>query len=987
MPLRTINHAGHGAGKTHSLALVAREALHAGTPAAEMLALAPRSSSAAALREMLHGLTGHDIPTTTARVYALRLLASAPQAVALPPNWSESDLLSGIDRRLLIRHACAEAGAADGSLWMARGAQPGALDWIGRLFDRWSAWAGTADPRRLPPLEIAHPGVAELWRAYRLYLQLCRQLGVVAFAEVWNRAADLLRVAEAQPRPLLLLLDDLDLFQPDELQLVELLAGVSCAVAGACADAPDHESPLAARRWLARWAERLELRSQSMDTPGRTPAVTGGEYASPDEEAEAIARRIAAGGGSPSDYAVVLFDGELLPLLRRALRGYGIPLAGDARDATTLAIAPWARAALALLAGDEPEPVDLLRLLRDPALGLHPADARVAVEAAHDGALRIGARPRLPGGLSPDGRDRLRRLAVAARAMSAGLPSQRLRRWLARTGVVARCDARTTAALGADAAAVDRRLWQRWLGFLERSESLHEALGTPLDASAAAEVLQSAQALVEPEEPTARSSRPEEPHAEPAVAVWQPGELGGRVATTVFVAGLHEGALPKTLPALPFAGQLDRSWEALPNFVAPAVDDRRAAWARGEEELRRAIGRAYGAVHCSYSRADRDGRRRLASPLLAASLGAELDRHGRLLPGTAARVETELPSPDRAARPLRDAAGAMLGLPLALPDLADDESPYVTSPSALEDYFTCPRRCFYARRLGLYDVRSSARQALGMAVHHALDDLLAEAPTALPDRPEAPPGRPEALPAGLDPQHVAELVARHWSGDDRRWGSALRREVFRRLAERAVANVARYEAERGAARFFGAELPFEWMLGDVVIRGRLDRVDRDGDGLHVVDYKLGRESPSLATLLAEFVPPADEPVWRPGDIQLPVYALALEAGAAPELAGERVADITLVYPLDLYNERGKPSVKGRRELRIVDHQPGCPACEQPPARWTSHGLVCRRQLAQIQERLLQAVAAMRRGEWPADPRDGAQTCAFCAFRPICGEAR
>ena len=197
-------------------------------------------------------------------------------------------------------------------------------------------------------------------------------------------------------------------------------------------------------------------------------------------------------------------------------------------------------------------------------------------------------------------------------------------------------------------------------------------------------------------------------------------------------------------------------------------------------------------------------------------------------------------------------------------------------------------------------------------------------------------------------RHAAELVERHWSSDERRWGSALRAAVYRRLAERAVANVERYESERGGGSFVAAELPFEWVVDDVVIRGRIDRVDRDSDGLHVVDYKLGRESPSIAALLAEFVPPADVPDWRPGDIQLPVYALAIEAGAAPELAGERVADVTLVYPLDLYNEKGKPSVKGRRQLRIVDHVDGCPACEQPPARWTTHGLVCRRQLAQIQ---------------------------------------
>lgn len=945
-PSRTLIQAGYGSGKTQRLSLAARQALRAGTAAGEILALAPRSSSAAVLRDRLYGVTGQDIPTTTARSYALRLLATDPIAAGLPPGWSETEVLSGIDRRVLLRLAWAEAGAARGSLWQLRGEQPGALDWIGRLFDRWSAWSGSADPLALPEPAIEDAGAGELWRAYRLYLELCRRLGVVAFAEVWNRAADLLR-STVLPAPRLLLLDDLELFAADELQLIALSTGASSDIVAACAVAPAYDSPLAAQRWLAVWAKRLGLQPQTFDDTGRAPALTAGEFATPEDEALAIAGQIAAAGGSPSDHAVVLFDPELLPLLRRALASHGLPLSGaGARDAHTLAIAPWARTGLALLAGDEPAQADLLRLLRDGALGLDPADSRIAVDAVADGALRLGSQSRLPAGLSGEGRARLRKLATTARSAGEGQHSQRLRRWLARLGVAAACDARTEAALGTDAAAVDRRLWQRWLGFLERSESLHDALGIPMGGSDAAAILESAQVLVEPEDLP----------GEAAVALWQPDELGGRVAAWVYVAGLHEGTLPRPLPALPLADQLEHGWEALPNYVPLEVDDRRAAWARGDGELQRAIGRAFENAQLSYSRADRDGRRRLASPLLAAALGTQLDRHGHLA------IDT------RSATPRLRAAPAISSM--VLPDLVEHESPYVTSPSALEDYFVCPRRCFYARRLGLYDVRSSPRQSLGMVVHGALDDLLAE-----------------PAQAGLDGQYVVELVDRHWSSDERRWGSALRREVYRRLAERAVSNVARYETERGASGFVAAELPFDWTVDDVVIRGRLDRVDRDAGGLHVVDYKLGRESPSIAALLAEFVPPAGQDDWRPGDIQLPVYVLALEAGAAPELAGERVADVTLMYPLELYNDKGKPSVKGRRELRIVDHVDGCPACENPPARWSGHGLLCRRQLAQIQDRLMEAVAAMRRGEWPADPRDGAQTCTFCPFRPICPGAR
>ena len=127
--------------------------------------------------------------------------------------------------------------------------------------------------------------------------------------------------------------------------------------------------------------------------------------------------------------------------------------------------------------------------------------------------------------------------------------------------------------------------------------------------------------------------------------------------------------------------------------------------------------------------------------------------------------------------------------------------------------------------------------------------------------------------------------------------------------------------------------------------------------------------------------------WRPSDLQLPLYALAIEQGAVLEATvepGERVTAVGLVYPLQLYTARGKPAAAGRRMLRIVDHVPGCEACApNPREKKRPEGMLCRDQLRRIADRARQAIVEMRAGTITPDPIEGSRTCAGCAFRAIC----
>jgi hypothetical protein len=298
------------------------------------------------------------------------------------------------------------------------------------------------------------------------------------------------------------------------------------------------------------------------------------------------------------------------------------------------------------------------------------------------------------------------------------------------------------------------------------------------------------------------------------------------------------------------------------------------------------------------------------------------------------------------------------------------QAPFVTSPSAIEDYLHCPRRYLYAREFGLYDVASSPRQSLGHVVHAALRDLYE------PDNFHA---------------DSASLITPYWAALEGRFGTRLKAAAFRRMAEDAVANVQRLDREQECEQHFVAgEAALVWnIMADVELHGKIDRIDRATDGLVVLDYKLGANSPSINSLLDMFVPPADPreaPNWRPSDLQLPLYILAIERGSVDGLVlrpGERVVETGLIFPLQLYTPSGKPSAMGRRMIRIVDHESGCRACAPRAPRSSAPAELCRSQLDRIADRARLIIAQMRAGVVEPDPRDGIETCRGCPFHTIC----
>jgi putative RecB family exonuclease len=157
------------------------------------------------------------------------------------------------------------------------------------------------------------------------------------------------------------------------------------------------------------------------------------------------------------------------------------------------------------------------------------------------------------------------------------------------------------------------------------------------------------------------------------------------------------------------------------------------------------------------------------------------------------------------------------------------------SPSALERYRLCPRLYRFLYVDGLWRLsRSSAQQAFGTSVHAALREFF-----------RVPVGRRSL-------RMLLELFKRGWVRDGYRDKEQQQKErergaeALRAWYARADTTVVPHATELG--------LQATW--GDVVLKGRLDRVDADPDpgsgrGLVVVDYKTGRRPVTQETADAD----------------------------------------------------------------------------------------------------------------------------------------
>jgi RecB family exonuclease len=152
----------------------------------------------------------------------------------------------------------------------------------------------------------------------------------------------------------------------------------------------------------------------------------------------------------------------------------------------------------------------------------------------------------------------------------------------------------------------------------------------------------------------------------------------------------------------------------------------------------------------------------------------------------------------------------------------DLERATLLSPSALERYRLCPRLYRFLYVDGLWRMsRSSSQQAFGTSVHAALREFY-----------RLPVGRRSL-------RMLLELFRRLWVRD----GYQGKEQQQRERERGADALRAWYGHTDTTVVPHATELGLQAAWGDVVLKGRLDRLDADpggGHGLVVVDYKTGR---------------------------------------------------------------------------------------------------------------------------------------------------
>ncbi|WP_375481764.1 ATP-dependent helicase [uncultured Jatrophihabitans sp.] len=226
------------------------------------------------------------------------------------------------------------------------------------------------------------------------------------------------------------------------------------------------------------------------------------------------------------------------------------------------------------------------------------------------------------------------------------------------------------------------------------------------------------------------------------------------------------------------------------------------------------------------------------------------------LPGLVAELRAvvcsdETPSAERTAAAESLARLAAAGVPGADPDewwgladlssdggVADPDRPVRVSPSRVESFLECELRTLM-QELGVRDEQAVAA-SLGTVIHA----LAAVAP---------------------DDQSVEDFEKQLdtvWGSLEfgASWFAANERKRAATMLQRLVSWL---RASRAEFTRVGVELPFEVEIGDALVRGQVDRLERDAEGrLVVVDLKTGKKATDL-----------------PGHPQLGTYQLAVEHGA------------------------------------------------------------------------------------------------------------
>jgi RecB family exonuclease len=327
-------------------------------------------------------------------------------------------------------------------------------------------------------------------------------------------------------------------------------------------------------------------------------------------------------------------------------------------------------------------------------------------------------------------------------------------------------------------------------------------------------------------------------------------------------------------------------------------------------------------------------------------------------------LETESQWPLASLRQTQDRIEEDLGL-RELPAVKLSRLPSL-SPTSFERYRQCPfvfaaEKLFGLLDLPLVDLDLDRRQR-GALAHALLEKISVE-----PFRPEWPEQEIEAILEQL--RHELKLQVH----DEFSWRSL--KEKHLRLSQRFLHFEKKWRELFPATRTQAREKAFqfhidlatgEWRASgeessSVLVRGKIDRIDGDGEGRAVImDYKLsGGKLKSVGQWIEE------------NQLQLALYSLALESGLVPDFDDVEVVSAVYMVLKNMSRDQGLKVREHAGPLFAVDRKRNHISTEEKAAIFTEVG--------RLIFSLVQDIAAGKIAPQPREKKD----CDHCVWRWQC----
>lgn len=460
--------------------------------------------------------------------------------------------------------------------------------------------------------------------------------------------------------------------------------------------------------------------------------------------------------------------------------------------------------------------------------------------------------------------------------------------------------------------APDSAEWQAVQAWTEALDALASLDGVTRAYTLAEAMLRLRRILAE------RRFQPESPDV-PVQVLGLP-ETAGMQFDALWVSGLHDGVLPASLrpcPLLPASLQRERG-------MPRSCPDTEQGLA---QRLVVQLSAAADEVRFSYPVREGDEPLR-PSPVLA---------------GIGAREAGPAPQPG-VAQHIFAARDLVSVSDLRAPAVAGEMR---GGSGLLADQSACPFRAFALHRLHAEPLESAQSgvdpRQRGSLLHEALRILWEEWRHRSVAAAAGSVARAGAIRAAL-----RSAAARHLPGQAR--GLV---EIEIEAGAQVVETLLEADLDRPEFEVVGCESPCEITLGPLHVRGRMDRVDRVGSGLVVIDYKTGAAHPSAWD---------DE---RPAEPQMPLYAIAV----GEPLAGVFYASL----------KPGEVGFSGRQRDAEPPPIGGREAKVLPQEDWDA-------MLSEWRVVLAQLAAGFGAGDAAVDPlwptrRNG--SCAYCRLATLC----